>query len=113
MAGIFFEEIVTCSSTLLAKPEQIRDLKWLESLAEPFFDNLQANARYDYGHNGYTGTIAEKEGYYVLEPMTMVEIRAQDSDFFKNEKWGPAGCIPILNDEGGLAGFYFYGMASC
>ena len=31
------------------------------------FDNLVEEARYDYGHSGYTGTIAEKEDFIMVK----------------------------------------------
>ncbi len=31
------------------------------------FDTAVTDAQYDYGHAGYTGTIAEKQGYYVIQ----------------------------------------------
>lgn len=62
-------------------------------------------ARHDYGHRGYTGTIAEKDEYVTAarEPLPMGAAEAlawkllrQDGDRF-NDKWGPAGAIPVLS----------------
>lgn len=62
-------------------------------------------AQYDYGHAGYTGTIAEKHDVVVIESTPMSE---QDADALANrliskddprisDKWGPAGAIAIAS----------------
>lgn len=71
------------------------------------------SAQYDYGHAGYTGTIAEKKIF------TMVDLPA-GLDAFKyarhlinygdpriDDKWGPAGCIALGGNE-----YLFFGWAS-
>lgn len=80
------------------------------------FDEACEEARYWYGHAGYTGTIAEKEDYLLIdhprEGMTDKEIREyaeqliSDSDPRIDDKWGPAGCLKLSE------GFLFFGWAS-
>lgn len=83
--------------------------------AEEAFRSAVDEARYLYGHGGYTGTIAEKGEFRVIgQPMKLEEARAladkliEDDDEQIADKWGPAGCIPI---EGG-GKFLFFGWAS-
>lgn len=72
-------------------------------------------AEWDYGHAGYTGSIAEKDGFVMVarQPMTRAAAEAlsnkliDDCDQRIDDKWGPAGCIPL---DGGT--FYFFGWAS-
>lgn len=76
--------------------------------AEEAFKQLQEKARYDYGHAGYTGTIAEKPSFRIFTPpegMTPQEfiIALEFSDSYKEnikkawecygDKWGPAVCV--------------------
>lgn len=73
-------------------------------------------AHYDHGHSGYSGTIAECDGWVVIQDqaMSMEEAIAlgnkliEDSDPRIDDKWGPAGAIPL--EDGG---WYFFGWASC
>lgn len=79
------------------------------------FDAAQAQARYDYGHSGYTGTIAEKPGWVViqsepLDPETAVNLAQRlinDADPRIDDKWGPAGAVPLTTGE-----WLFFGWAS-
>ena len=46
--------------------------EWFEeegtgATAQEAFDKLVKEAQYDYGHSGYTGTIAEKPGFELVE----------------------------------------------
>jgi len=80
------------------------------------FAEAQRQARYEYGHAGYTGTIAEKGDYTVIqkEPVSLErahEIRDKmidDNDPRIDDKWGPAGALPLDSGE-----WYFFGWASC
>jgi hypothetical protein len=79
--------------------------------ANEAFDLVKAQAKYDYGHAGYTGTIAEKPGFRIFEPpegMTPREfIHAIESDKiaddekvmeFYDDKWAPAVCVQVEED---------------
>lgn len=84
--------------------------------AKEAFNNAVQQAQYDYGHAGYTGTIAEKPGYEMvsLEPMSVAaagELASRlirEADPRIDDKWGPAGCIPLEDGS-----FFFFGWASC
>lgn len=80
------------------------------------FSRAVAGAQFDYGHNGYTGTIAEKYEFTIVtetplpldKAKSLAEELIEDGDARIDDKWGPAGCIPI---EGGKR-FLFFGWAS-
>lgn len=60
-------------------------------------------ARYEHGHGGFTGTIAEKNAYVVIEggPLSPSEAEALANrlldavDSRVDDKWGPAGAIAV------------------
>ncbi|WP_181800353.1 hypothetical protein [Streptomyces ipomoeae] len=71
------------------------------------FRDAVENAEYEYGHGGYTGTIAEKDSYKVVTetPMPLEEAEeyaatlANANNSPVDDKWGPAGAIPVLTDR--------------
>lgn len=77
-------------------------------------------ATYWYGHGGYTGTIAEKDTFIVIDlpedydAFRYADKLIEDDDKRISDKWGDAGCIligknkenPKLND------YLFFGWAS-
>lgn len=68
------------------------------------YRELVDDARHEYGHGGYSGTIAEKNGYKVRsnDPMTHTEARKFiEKDIDQNDKWGPAFAVPICDTEKG------------
>ena len=84
------------------------------------FDYAVNEAQYDYGHAGYTGTIAEKDEYTVIsdtagksrdEANELADKLLRDSDERIDDKWGPAGAIRF-NVEGQQPGWLFFGWAS-
>lgn len=91
--------------------------------AEDAFFEAREQALYDHGHSGYSGTIAEKHEFTVLqrEPMYLNEAHTKAYelinayDYRINDKWGPAGAIPIKDDDDskpGIIGWLFFGWAS-
>lgn len=93
--------------------------------AKELFKALKDDAEYDYGHAGYTGTIAEKDDFVMIDApeimaaskagakwdtiRTLIETKYQYTDDPRvNDKWGPAGCIQINDNE-----WVFFGWASC
>ncbi len=82
--------------------------------AREVFNRLVEDAQYEYGHGGYTGTIAEKNGYKIVaEPMTKEEGKKKAYEMIEdNDKWGPAYCIPLKDEKGVQKGFLFFGLAS-
>jgi len=82
--------------------------------AKEAFIEAVDDAYYEYGHNGYTGTIAEKDGFVMIklpegmDPVAYADtLIANDDDRISN-KWGPAGCIELPDNE-----YLFFGWASC
>ena len=79
------------------------------------FQAAVQNARHEYGHGGYTGTIGEKSLYTMIqeEPMELPDARIlaerliDEDDPRISDKWGPAGCIPLKPH-----GHLFFGWAS-
>ena len=87
--------------------------------AKAAFMKAVKRAQHENGHGGYTGTIAEKDGFKMVyapnHKTAKTRIRYVESLIDSNEcprwladKWGPAGCIEIRKNE-----FYFFGLASC
>ncbi|MFY8162647.1 MAG: hypothetical protein ACOVKC_00260 [Brevundimonas sp.] len=72
------------------------------------FARITEQARYEHGHGGYTGTIAEKFSFVMLT----VPADEDTGIFIENwinecDKWGDAGCIQTGPDE-----YVFFGLAS-
>jgi len=83
-----------------------------DTIAEAF-NNAVEYARYQYGHAGYTGTIAEKTSFVIIP---LPEGRSAESYAYElldnsderiNDKWGPAGAIKSDENE-----WLFFGWAS-
>jgi hypothetical protein len=76
-------------------------------------------ARHEYGHRGYTGSIAEKNDFRMiaLPDDTTPTDHAYDlldaGDPRIDDKWGPAGCIEVKEHDDGTTTFLFFGIASC
>lgn len=68
----------------------------------------------EHGHSGYTGTIAEKHEFTMIEVPKGVKPEAHASTLIDNgderidDKWGPAGCIAMGKNQ-----YLFFGWASC
>lgn len=83
------------------------------------FRSAVESAQWDHGHSGYSGTIAEKDGFIDLtheaDPDTLQSIRRDEyfgeynSDLFMkvDNKWGPAGCVELKPGR-----YLFFGWAS-
>ena len=77
------------------------------STATEAFRLAVQDAQYEYGHAGYTGSIAEKDGFRKIElpegrePREYAEELISNNDPRIDDKWGPAGCIqlPIDNEK--------------
>jgi hypothetical protein len=83
------------------------------STSQQAFDSAVDEARYRYGSDGYTGTIAEKGSYVMIDlpagdnPREFADRLISECDPRIDNKWGPAGCIKISDDE-----YIFFGWAS-
>lgn len=83
------------------------------------FNTAREEAAWEYGHGRYTGTIAEKDEVLLLdEPkrseadaMTRAQELIRAGDPRIDDKWGPAGALPITTDAG-HDGWLFFGFAS-
>lgn len=81
--------------------------------ARAAFDAARDQALYDHGHAGYSGTLAEKHSFVVIpvpegaDPVLFAQQLIDDGDERINNKWGPAGCVALGNDE-----YLFFGWAS-
>jgi hypothetical protein len=87
------------------------------------FVRAAQNAQWEYGHRGYTGTIAEKIDSGVVDVLngeilgTRAEAEMIADRFQRDEggplddKWGPAGAVAYKDDSGEVA-YLFFGWAS-
>ncbi len=73
-----------------------------------------AEAQYDYGHAGYTGTIAEKNGFLLIPnpKCTTDELPEVMENNPDDDKWGPACCVKVHDEENDQWYWHFYGFAS-
>lgn len=92
--------------------------------ASEAFESLVEDARYQHGHGGYTGTIAEKTSFKMIgipdsfklshEGKSEREVASLYAEHLMevcdpriNDKWGDAGCIKVVEGE-----YLFFGFAS-
>jgi hypothetical protein len=81
--------------------------------ARSAFIAAQEEARYNYGHRGYTGSIAEKDSFTLIplpegtDPQNYAFELIDKCDKRIDDKWGPAGCFDLGNGE-----YFFFGWAS-
>lgn len=76
------------------------------AVADAFHDAVE-NARFEHGSGGYSGTLAEKGDYVVLERTPLERSAAyaladrlmSADDPRISDKWGPAGAIPVAADD--------------
>ena len=87
---------------------------------EQAFNDAVQEAKYEYGHGGYTGTIAEKRSYFSCsktifdskqKAIDYADQLFDDEDHAINNKWGPAGYVQFK--DGNNMGYLFFGWASC
>jgi hypothetical protein len=81
--------------------------------AQEAFNKATEKARYEYGHRGYTGTIAEKDDFVMIDlpdgikPESYANVLLDECDPRVDDKWGPAGCFDLGDGE-----YLFFGWAS-
>lgn len=87
--------------------------------AREAFNSLVEDARYDYGHAGYTGTIAEKSTYKMASSQIFADKASayefvnecmEDDNHFSSDKWGPAAYVSFKKGE--EICYLFFGWAS-
>lgn len=82
--------------------------------AKEAFQAARDNAFWERGHGGYTGTIAEKTSFVeipvadCIDPYKHAQWLVKECDPRIDDKWGPAGCIRLPDNE-----WLFFGWASC
>lgn len=92
--------------------ETFYDVSIGETAAEAF-QRATEQAQYDRGHEGYTGTIAEKWSFVMInlpegvDPEEYADKLINDEDPRIDDKWGPAGCFNLGDNK-----FFFFGWAS-
>ena len=104
--------------------------KSIGKTAEEAFRKAVDQAAWEYGHGGYTGTIAEKSSFTIIadkpqalaakfpdgplkEALSLGSTRSIADALIElydsriDDKWGPAGCVQTGPEE-----FLFFGLAS-
>ena len=82
--------------------------------AQEAFRTARQDAEWKHGHDGYTGTVAEKQSFVMItvpqdrDPIQYADQLIDEGDSRVDDKWGPAGCVRVGED-----GYYFFGWASC
>ncbi|MFH9425187.1 hypothetical protein [Streptomyces sp. NPDC017529] len=85
---------------------------------EAAFKQAREDAAGEHGHGGYTGTIAEKHEVTLIHTVPLTEDDAMKHayglidicDPRVDDKWGPAGALPIRAD--GESTWLLFGWAS-
>jgi len=91
--------------------EQFRQRASGSSAKEAFKKALE-EALYNYGHAGYTGTLAEKDDFIEIplpegeDGMSYTTKLLDECDERIDDKWGPAGCISLGNNK-----YIFFGWS--
>ena len=81
--------------------------------AKEAFANAREEALFEFGHRGYTGSLAEKQEFVMITPPPGVDPVKYADDLVRNDdariadKWGPAGCVKVGPGE-----YLFFGWAS-
>lgn len=84
--------------------------------AQEAFDKAVEEALYEYGHRGYTGTIAEKGCFAVIpvpadeKPYEYAQRLMDEGDERIDDKWGPCGCV-LLKSGSKENQYLFFGYA--
>ena len=87
---------------------------------EEAFHKAVERACYEHGHGGYTGTIAEKSDFVMIEvpkgypAADYADKLMSDDDPRIADKWGPAGCVCLGPSKSNpkLKVYLFFGIAS-
>tara|TARA_B100000131_G_scaffold221323_1_gene212849 strand:- start:37690 stop:38025 length:336 start_codon:yes stop_codon:yes gene_type:complete len=74
---------------------------------ESAFWSAVRDAKWEHGHGGYTGTVAEKSEFVIIpvpegkEPYQFASQLIDNGDPRVSDKWGPAGCIDLTETTRG------------
>lgn len=83
------------------------------------FNTAVADAQWESGHGGYSGTIAEKHDFIMCSSEVFASPDAaydfankllEEGDPRIDDKWGPAGCIAFKKNDN--IKYVFFGWAS-
>ena len=85
--------------------------EWQGKTPQAAFRGAVESAQWEFGHGGYSGSMAEKSDFEVVHPVGGETPegcinRHIDADTF-GDKWGPAGCVHL-----GSGKYRFFGWAS-
>jgi hypothetical protein len=87
--------------------------------AKEAFKSAYDEACYDFGHRGYTGSMAEKDDFVLISAPHPINVAndeeveeyarklVDECDERVDDKWGPAGCIKGKDNQ-----YLFFGWAS-
>lgn len=84
--------------------------------AKEAFDKKVSEALHEDGHDGYSGTIAEKRNFVMIpvpdgttteQGYAIADKMLDEDDPRIRDKWGPAGCIDLKDGH-----YIFFGWAS-
>ena len=70
--------------------------------ARQVFRELVQEAQYEYGSRGYTGSIAEKDGFVMATRQVMTRAQAEEyvnKNIERYGKWDDAGCVAIGEEK--------------
>lgn len=89
--------------------------------AQEAFRAAKEEAYWEHGHGGYSGSIAEKGSFVIInlpegrEAFEFADELIENEDPRVDDKWGPAGCIPLGAPKGDdtQGRYLFFGWASC
>jgi len=88
--------------------------------AQEAFEEAVEQARYRDGNGGYSGTIAEKSSFRMVagveglvklseaDKRQLADSMLDDRRSWIDDKWAPAGCIALGNEQ-----WLFFGWANC
>ena len=84
------------------------------------FNRAVEEAAYECGHGGYTGTIAEKESFVLIDvpegesPQKFANRLMDEDDPRIDDKWGPAGAVVLTGPDkvSPETSYIFFGWAS-
>jgi hypothetical protein len=89
------------------------------STAKEAFNYAVREAQHEYGSGGYTGTIAEKNSFKLIDLPKGVDPVEYANKFLSDEskkeeidKWAPALCVRVGDAPFGDSKYLFFGFAS-
>jgi hypothetical protein len=83
--------------------DEITLSKMTEAKLKQAWQKIVEQCLYDYGHAGYTGTFAEKDGLEVIPGTWELDKARKHAE--DNDKWGPAWAYRLQSGEWLIAGW--------